>query len=78
MSQTGGHGDLSNPNDTPVSFGSCCSGTQASHGLVVDGVADCLRGARDLMRKGADHVKICVSNTSSRLTFIFGLQFWCD
>ncbi|KAF4462955.1 amidohydrolase domain containing [Fusarium albosuccineum] len=56
LSQTGGHGDDTEVwNDT-----SCCkaNGIAASAlGRLCDGVPDCLRAARDNMRKGAQHLK---------------------
>lgn len=49
MSQTGGHGDASDPNGTPGT-GCCSGGSGGGMGRVVDGVDECLRYARDAMR----------------------------
>lgn len=50
MSQTGGHGDMS--------AGGCC---QPPATRVADGVDECTKVARTLMKHGADHIKICSS-----------------
>jgi imidazolonepropionase-like amidohydrolase len=64
VSQTGGHADSTDPNG-PVG-GGCCGGINSAGGMgaVCDGVPQCLAMARDIMRKGADHIKICVSAKS--------------
>ncbi len=51
---------MTNPNG-PVG-GGCCGGINSAgtFGAVCDGVPQCLALARDIMRKGADHIKICV------------------
>ena len=61
LSQTGGHGD-----DTEVWVDDhCCGGGKgigaSALGRLCDGVPDCLKAARDNMRKGANHIKVCVS-----------------
>ena len=60
LSQTGGHGD-----DTEVwgESGGCCGGSSigtSALGRLCDGVPECIKAARDNMRKGADHIKVCV------------------
>lgn len=52
VSQTGGHGDSRAREDD----GSCSAG--GFGGLLVDGVPEVTRAARNLMRKGADHIKV--------------------
>lgn len=52
VSQTGGHGDSRAREDD----GCCAPG--GFGGLLVDGVPEATRAARDLMRKGADHIKV--------------------
>lgn len=60
LSQTGGHGDDSDVwNDNHCCVG---SGIAASAlGRLCDGVPECLKAARDNMRKGAKHIKVCTS-----------------
>ncbi|KAJ5673627.1 hypothetical protein N7507_002754 [Penicillium longicatenatum] len=54
LSQTGGHGDMRGIlNDYE-----CCRGAAQGVGRVVDGVADCLKYAREEIREGADFLKI--------------------
>lgn len=59
LSQTGGHGDRRGPLDH--SEIQCCGG-QSEGGLsvVVDGVDECIRAAREQLRTGADFIKIMV------------------
>ncbi|KIW80708.1 hypothetical protein Z517_07324 [Fonsecaea pedrosoi CBS 271.37] len=57
LSQTGGHGDLRKAHD---SRGICCACGAGGHDMtrVVDGVPDCLKYAREELRRGADFIKI--------------------
>lgn len=57
ISQTGGHGDKRTPHDEPESL---CAGGH-SLGRVVDGVDDCLKAGREVLRTGADFIKIMCS-----------------
>ncbi|KAJ1327935.1 amidohydrolase family protein [Microdochium nivale] len=59
LSQTGGHGDTRGSHNH--SSGSCCSGTHEGLSVVCDGVPDCIRAAREQLRKGADFIKIMAS-----------------
>jgi imidazolonepropionase-like amidohydrolase len=55
LTQTGGHGDPRPPHDdssVPATDG------LLHPGLVVDGADQCRRGARDLLRRGADQLKV--------------------
>lgn len=83
LSQTGGHGD-----DTEVwngdgggGGGGCCGGhgngiASSALGRLCDGVPECLRAARDNMRKGADHIKVCTSGgIASATDTLESLQF---
>ncbi|CAH0044698.1 unnamed protein product [Clonostachys solani] len=54
LSQTGGHGDMRGSHDTQP----CCGGVVSGISRIVDGVAECLRYARDEIRQGADFLKI--------------------
>lgn len=57
LSQTGGHGDLRKPHDETAGFCGCGSGSNAMiH--IVDGVPECLKYAREELRRGADFIKI--------------------
>lgn len=75
LSQTGGHGD-----DTDVWVGGhCCQGTgigESALGRLCDGVPECLRAARDLVRKGANHIKVCTSGgIASQTDKLESIQF---
>ncbi|KAL4954221.1 amidohydrolase [Aspergillus filifer] len=75
LSQTGGHGD-----DTePWNEGHCCrdNGIASSAlGRLCDGVPECLLAARDNMRKGANHLKVCTSGgIASATDKLESLQF---
>lgn len=54
LSQTGGHGDFRSAHD----HRECVSGFVSGLGRVCDGVPECLRVARDELRRGADFIKI--------------------
>ncbi|MFF2406967.1 amidohydrolase family protein [Streptomyces sp. NPDC058092] len=53
MSTTGGHGDFRMPTDNGL--------VEASVSRIADGVAECRREARDLLRQGADLIKIAAT-----------------
>lgn len=59
LSQTGGHGDRRGPHDRSSPL-SCCGGQAADGGVsvVVDGVEECVKAAREQLRTGADFIKI--------------------
>jgi imidazolonepropionase-like amidohydrolase len=65
LSQTGGHGDgtiVWSEGSGPA--GGCCSGSHigpSALGRICDGVDECTKAARDNMRKGANHLKVCTS-----------------
>ena len=80
LSQTGGHGDFRLPNQKNPRFGGSLPGLyQEGHGYLVDGVPEVLAAAREVLRKGASHVKIAAgggySSPSDPLT---GAQFTYD
>ncbi|GIZ44832.1 hypothetical protein CKM354_000801800 [Cercospora kikuchii] len=54
LSQTGGHGDMRGQQDERP----CCGGELSGISRIVDGVPECLRVARDEIRKGSDFLKI--------------------
>lgn len=76
LSQTGGHGDgteVWSEGSGPVS-GGCCGGSHggigaSALGRVVDGVPECIKATRDNMRKGANHIKVCVCPPNCILNF---------
>ncbi|KAJ4389657.1 hypothetical protein N0V93_007129 [Gnomoniopsis smithogilvyi] len=75
LSQTGGHGD-----DTEVwSDSHCCNSNgiaSSALGRLCDGVPDCLKAARDNIRKGANHIKVCTSGgIASETDKLESLQF---
>ncbi|KAF3764081.1 hypothetical protein M406DRAFT_258812 [Cryphonectria parasitica EP155] len=75
LSQTGGHGD-----DTEVWTDShCCNSNgiaSSALGRLCDGVPDCLKAARDNIRKGANHIKVCTSGgIASETDKLESLQF---
>lgn len=55
ISQTGGHGDPRNRQETALPCACALSAT------MVDGIPQVRRAARDILRRGADHIKIHVS-----------------
>lgn len=75
LSQTGGHGD-----DTEVwSDSHCCNSNgiaSSALGRLCDGVPECLKAARDNIRKGANHIKVCTSGgIASETDKLESLQF---
>jgi len=73
VSQTGGHGDL-RARQAP-SHSLCCA-PDIDFCVLADGVPGVTLAARELMRKGADHVKICTSGgVSSPTDKLEGVQF---
>ncbi|CEL03591.1 Putative Imidazolonepropionase and related amidohydrolases [Aspergillus calidoustus] len=54
LSQTGGHGDRRDQHDE----NECCAGHVNGIGRIVDGVAECLKYAREELRQGSDFIKI--------------------
>lgn len=68
LSQTGGHGDFRSAHD----HSECASGFVSGLGRVCDGVPECMRVARDGLRRGADFIKIMggggVASPTDKLT----------
>ncbi|KAK6217252.1 amidohydrolase [Colletotrichum tabaci] len=78
LSQTGGHGDRRGVHDHS---GLCCGGGSGAAGLsvVVDGVPECIRAAREQLRTGADFIKIMVGGgVASPTDRIENVQFTAD
>ncbi|KAI1627938.1 amidohydrolase-like protein [Exophiala viscosa] len=57
LSQTGGHGDFRKRHEEMSGFCGCGSGSNSMI-RIVDGVPDCLKYAREELRRGADFIKI--------------------
>ena len=80
LSQTGGHGDFRFPNQNNPRFGGNIEQLYIQgHAYMADGVPQVLAAAREVLRKGASHVKIAAgggySSPSDPLT---GAQFTYD
>src|SRR5580658_4397751 len=74
LSQTGGHGDL-RPRTRSVVSCACCE-YGAGLARIADGVDECLRAARDELRKGATQIKIMASGgVASPYDPIWNLQY---
>lgn len=58
LSQTGGHGDI---HDIPLHWMGEASSTIPDNFRPCDGEAECLKAAREQLRKGADFLKVCTS-----------------
>jgi imidazolonepropionase-like amidohydrolase len=59
ISQTGGHGDFRLPNEIPRGVAGYLSYTEVIGAAVLaDGEAEVLRGAREMLRRGASHIKL--------------------
>lgn len=59
ISQTGGHGDFRLPNDVPRGVAGHLSYTEIIGAAVIaDGEAEVLRGAREMLRRGASQLKL--------------------
>lgn len=66
LSQTGGHGDGTQVWGEGSGPTGCCSSVGPSAlGRICDGLTECIKATRDNMRKGANHIKVCVSLLSS-------------
>lgn len=59
LTQTGGHGDF-RPMSQPTDYCGCCVGHNAL-AVHADGVDECIKAAREELRKGAHHIKIMAS-----------------
>ncbi|ORY31764.1 hypothetical protein BCR39DRAFT_587286 [Naematelia encephala] len=66
LSQTGGHGDFRKREEPSDS--ACCDANNLGLTVLVDGVAKATEEARNLMRQGAQHIKICSSGGISSPT----------
>lgn len=58
LSMTGGHVDYRTPNEQHHTHGYCSCGSMNWGGVVVDGVDECIKAAREELRRGAHCIKI--------------------
>ena len=59
ISQTGGHGDFRLPNEVPRGVAGHLSHSEiVGAAVIADGVAEVLRGAREMLRRGASQIKL--------------------
>lgn len=61
LSMTGGHVDYRTPNEQHHTHGYCSCGSMNWGGVVVDGVVECIKAAREELRRGAHCIKIVAS-----------------
>ena len=61
LSMTGGHVDYRTPNERHHTHGYCSCGSMNWGGVVVDGVDECIKAAREELRRGAHCIKITAS-----------------
>lgn len=58
LTMTGGHGDHRHPNQLEQTHGYCACGSFNAFGVIVDGVEECVKAAREQFRRGAHCIKI--------------------
>jgi imidazolonepropionase-like amidohydrolase len=61
LSMTGGHGDTRGMNESEHTQGYCSCGHASALAVVVDGVDECLKAAREELRRGAHCIKVMAS-----------------
>jgi imidazolonepropionase-like amidohydrolase len=61
LSMTGGHGDTRLANESAHNHGYCSCGNVSALCVVADGVDECIRAAREELRRGAHCIKIMAS-----------------
>lgn len=61
LSITGGHVDYRTPSQSQHTHGYCSCGSMNWGGVVVDGVDECIKAAREELRRGAHCIKITAS-----------------
>lgn len=61
LSMTGGHGDFRPMHESAHTHGYCSCGGYNSLCVIVDGVAECVKAAREELRRGAHCIKIMAS-----------------
>jgi imidazolonepropionase-like amidohydrolase len=64
ISQSGGHGDFRMPNEVPRGIaGHLSYGEIVGAAVIADGEAEVLRGAREMLRRGASQLKVMAART---------------
>ena len=58
LSMTGGHGDFRSPAESQHTYGYCSCGQSNTLGVIADGVDECIKAAREELRRGAHCIKI--------------------
>src|SRR5262249_44387411 len=61
LSMTGGHGDFRTRDESQHTHGYCSCGAVNALSVVVDGVDECVKAAREELRRGAHCIKIMAS-----------------
>lgn len=61
LSMTGGHVDYRTPNEKHHTHGYCSCATMNWAGVIADGVDECIKAAREELRRGAHCIKIVAS-----------------
>jgi imidazolonepropionase-like amidohydrolase len=61
LSMTGGHGDTRSMNESAHGQGDCLCGNFGALSVVADGVDECIKAAREELRRGAHCIKIMAS-----------------
>jgi imidazolonepropionase-like amidohydrolase len=61
LSMTGGHADFRTPDRADHMHGYCSCGSMNWAGIIVDGVAECIKATREELRRGAHCIKIVAS-----------------
>lgn len=65
LSMTGGHGDFRSANESRHTEGYCTCGSSHTISVVADGVGECVKAAREELRRGAHFIKIMGSGGAS-------------
>jgi len=61
ISMTGGHGDFRQMNESTHTHGYCSCGASNTLAVIADGVDECVKAAREELRRGAHCIKIMAS-----------------
>lgn len=78
LSMTGGHADFRLPGDGQHTHGYCSCGATNFAGVVVDGVDECLKAAREELRRGAHCIKIMASGGVMSPTDPIWMNQFCE
>ena len=78
LSMTGGHADMRLPEESQHTHGYCSCGATNFAGVVVDGVDECLKAAREELRRGAHCIKIMASGGVMSPTDPIWMNQFCE